>query len=348
MSLFLSPIGNGAQFFSASGQPLNQGQLYSYQAGTTTPQATFTTPSGSVQNANPIILGVDGRPPQEIWQTGGQSYKYVLYDSLSNLIATYDNIAGINDTSPTNVSEWIPTNLTPTYISSTSFSLPGNQTSILAQYGRLKSINTGGIIYSTIASVVYTSLTTVTVTNDSGVLDSGLSAVSYGFLNPTNSSVPANLPQVTVENAANATNLVGSGTISNTTTGGGGLSVNQANSVTTTIDSAVVGTTKALGTSNTQIATTAFVNPGSSIAANGYRKYPDGLIEQWGTFTNGTNPTTVNFNITFANACFGVWLTPLTGGADYDSLSTSVPTTSSFVMYIGSGLYQHFWRALGH
>jgi hypothetical protein len=33
-------------------------------------------------------------------------------------------------------------------------------------------------------------LTTITVVNDSGVLDSGLSAVSYGLLTATNSSVP--------------------------------------------------------------------------------------------------------------------------------------------------------------
>lgn len=97
MAVFLSPIGNGFQFLDSNGKPLNAGLLNTYAAGTTTPTATFTTSAGNVQNANPIVLGVDGRPPQEIWLTGGTAYKFVLTDSLSNLLGTYDNLKGIND-----------------------------------------------------------------------------------------------------------------------------------------------------------------------------------------------------------------------------------------------------------
>ncbi len=83
------------QAFTTGGLPLNAGLLYQYAAGGTTPTATYTTSAGSVQNANPIVLGADGRPPNEIWLVNGTAYRFDLYDSLSNLIASYDNISGI-------------------------------------------------------------------------------------------------------------------------------------------------------------------------------------------------------------------------------------------------------------
>jgi len=99
MAVNLSPIGNGFQFFTTTGLPLNGGYIYTYQAGSTTPQTTYTTITGSIANTNPIQLGTDGRPPQEIWFTEGLSYKFVLTDSANVQIATYDNLYGILGTS---------------------------------------------------------------------------------------------------------------------------------------------------------------------------------------------------------------------------------------------------------
>ena len=93
-TVYLSPIGNGAQFFDANGNPLSGGQLFTYVAGSSTPQATYTTNTGSVQNANPIILGADGRPPQEIWLTSGV-YKFILQDANNITIFSLDNISGM-------------------------------------------------------------------------------------------------------------------------------------------------------------------------------------------------------------------------------------------------------------
>lgn len=67
MSYLLSPIGNGFQFFTTTGTPLNGGFIFTYQAGSTTALATYTTSAGTTANQNPIQLGTDGRPPQEIW-----------------------------------------------------------------------------------------------------------------------------------------------------------------------------------------------------------------------------------------------------------------------------------------
>lgn len=100
MSVNLSPIGNGFQFLTNAGTPLSGGLIYTYQAGSSTPLATYTDNSGNVANANPIVLGSDGRPANEIWLTYGYNYKFVLKDSTGSLIQTYDNLYGILGTIP--------------------------------------------------------------------------------------------------------------------------------------------------------------------------------------------------------------------------------------------------------
>ena len=95
MAYYLSPIGNGFQFFTTTGLPLAGGQIFTYQAGSSTPLATYTSSSGAIANPNPIVLGTDGRPPQEIWLNSGYNYKFVLEDANNNVIAVYDNIYGI-------------------------------------------------------------------------------------------------------------------------------------------------------------------------------------------------------------------------------------------------------------
>ena len=98
MAVNLSPIGNGAQYFSVGGLPLSGGFLYTYTAGTSTPQPSYTTSSGAIANTNPIILDAGGRPPAEIWLTAGVAYKFVLTDALGTPIGpALDNISGIGD-----------------------------------------------------------------------------------------------------------------------------------------------------------------------------------------------------------------------------------------------------------
>jgi hypothetical protein len=100
MAVNLSPIGNGFQFFDNNGAPLNAGKIYTYQAGSSTPLATYTSSSGLTANANPIILGTSGRPPNDIWLTEGYFYKFILKDSSDVTIQTYDNLYGIIGATP--------------------------------------------------------------------------------------------------------------------------------------------------------------------------------------------------------------------------------------------------------
>lgn len=99
MSVVLSPVGGvAAQFFTNSGAVLTGGKIYTYAAGTSTPEPTYTTASGTIAHTNPIVLDAAGRVPDsgEIWLTDGVAYKFVLKTSTDVLIATYDNISGIN------------------------------------------------------------------------------------------------------------------------------------------------------------------------------------------------------------------------------------------------------------
>lgn len=188
MANFLSPIFN-EQTFDANGDPLVGGKLYTYQAGTSTAQATYTTQDGSTQQANPIILNARGEPDNPIWLASGSEYKFILKDSNGVTLRTVDDIGGVNDISSA-ADQWVLYSVAPTYVSATSFTVPGDQTNTFHVGRRLKTTNTGGTIYSRISASAYGSSTTVTVVNDSGTLDSGLSAVSYGFLTATSPSLP--------------------------------------------------------------------------------------------------------------------------------------------------------------
>jgi len=84
--------GVGWQFFDNNGAPLAGGLIYTYAAGTTTPQETYTTSAGTVAHPNPIVLNSAGRVPGgEIWLLP-TSYKFILQTSAAVLIATYDNV----------------------------------------------------------------------------------------------------------------------------------------------------------------------------------------------------------------------------------------------------------------
>lgn len=101
MTVNLSPIGGGAaQFLDNNGSVLSGGKIFTYAAGTTTPQATYTSSSGVTAHTNPIILDAAGRVPSgEIWLTNGFEYKFIIKTSTDVQIGSYDNIAGINASS---------------------------------------------------------------------------------------------------------------------------------------------------------------------------------------------------------------------------------------------------------
>jgi len=111
MAVNLSPIGNGQQFFDNTGLPLNGGLIYTYQAGSTTPLATYTDINGTVANSNPIVLDSSGRLPNEVWLTYGFFYKFVVKTSAAVTLGTYDNLYGIIGVANTSTGTTIPTGM---------------------------------------------------------------------------------------------------------------------------------------------------------------------------------------------------------------------------------------------
>jgi microcystin-dependent protein len=79
-----------AQFIDAAGVPLAGGFLYTYEAGTTTPQATYTDSTAATANSNPIVL--DARGEANIWLSSA-NYKFKLTNAEGTEIWTVDNIA---------------------------------------------------------------------------------------------------------------------------------------------------------------------------------------------------------------------------------------------------------------
>jgi len=111
MAVNLSPVGNGQQFFNNNGVPLSGGLLYTYQAGSSTPLATYTDINGTIANANPIVLNSSGRLDNEVWLTYGFNYKFVLQTSAAVTLGTYDNLYGIIGVTVTSTGTTIPTGM---------------------------------------------------------------------------------------------------------------------------------------------------------------------------------------------------------------------------------------------
>ncbi len=108
--------------------------------------------------------------------------------------------------------------------------------------------------------------------------------------------------------------------------------------------------TAAVGTATTQVASTAFVNRGSSLSINGYRMEPDGSMVQWGQAGGAGSNITVNFPVAFTAAPYSIQLTPrITSGDALGQVPTIVgtPGTSSFVFAPSDGSIGTHWTARG-
>jgi microcystin-dependent protein len=177
MSVNLSPIGNGVSFLGTTGLPLSGGKIYTYQAGSSTPLATYTDVNGTIANSNPIILGTDGRTSSEVWLTYGYNYKFILQDSVGSTIATYDNLYGILGTIPA-ASSTLPTGMillwsgsigsipTGYLLCDGTNSTPDLRDRFIIGAGNTYSVNqTGGTADAIVVSHSHTATSTSTVTD---------------------------------------------------------------------------------------------------------------------------------------------------------------------------------------
>ena len=191
MSLFPPPK---VMFSDSSGVPLSGGKVYFYEPGTSDLKDTYTDQAGGTANANPVIL--DSRGEAAIWLNG--FYKVNVTESDDTQVTGYpiDNVSSGSAATSTTQTEWTSPGDTPTYISATQFSVLNDQSTVYQVYRRIKCTVGASVYYGVITAVAYTTLTTVTVSLDSGSLTSGLSIVDVGILTVTNPSIPEDVRKV--------------------------------------------------------------------------------------------------------------------------------------------------------
>lgn len=104
------------------------------------------------------------------------------------------------------------------------------------------------------------------------------------------------------------------------------------------------GGTETVSVTN-KICTTA--NEPCSKSTNGYKKFADGLIIQWGNIASVNGTATITFPITFPNACVNVIATANNSATSVYPISTYNQTISNFIVR-GTTSQAIFWFALGY
>lgn len=84
------------QFCDAEGSPVAAGKLYSFVAGTDTPQPTYSDVDLDIANSNPILLNAAGQSatPMYLGETG---YKFRLDTPADVPLWTVDMVPGGSD-----------------------------------------------------------------------------------------------------------------------------------------------------------------------------------------------------------------------------------------------------------
>lgn len=100
MAVRIAPVVR-QQFFDNQGRVAAGMKVFTYTAATANKLSTYTSSTGGVANANPIVLDSAGRTPSGFWLTDGLRYKIVLApandtDPPTSPIWTEDNV-GAND-----------------------------------------------------------------------------------------------------------------------------------------------------------------------------------------------------------------------------------------------------------
>jgi len=184
------------QIYGVDGKLLVGGKITSYRAGTTTLEETYGDVGGLVTQTNPIILNNYGMANDPIWLSEGVTYKFVVSDSNDNLMWTYDDIVGVNDTIEIGKyigKEWVLGGA-PTFIDENEFFLNGDVTDVFHFGRRVRLGILDSYVYgSTIESAfdVGTDKTLIKLLMDDGdAITDTLLTVDYGILSYAPQSYP--------------------------------------------------------------------------------------------------------------------------------------------------------------
>jgi len=174
-------------FVQGTNAPLSGGLVYFYSdPGFSIFAPVYAEIGCTTPLSNPVVLDVYGEA--EIFG----NIVYYIRVADANDVRQY-TISGVSFSPAAGVvsqSDWLLQSGALNYISTTSFTIAGNQTGVFHTSRRIKVLVTAGTLYGTVVSSSFGAATTVVVSMDSGSLDSGLSAVSVGLLDSQNTSIP--------------------------------------------------------------------------------------------------------------------------------------------------------------
>ena len=159
------PLASPYSYFADSnGAPLAGGKIYTYVAGTTTPQPTYTDSTLITPLANPVVLDSAGRA--QIWLSG--FYKIVVKDALGNTISTTDNISAVSNGGDMLASTYDPANISEQLVGINAAQTLANKTletpdiTGVTNGGNASTGSLGELISSTVATGSAVSLVTST------------------------------------------------------------------------------------------------------------------------------------------------------------------------------------------
>jgi len=122
---------------------------------------------------------------------------------------------------------------------------------------------------------------------------------------------------------------------------------------TPALPNGTTASTQALNDSTTKLATTAFVNPASSLSSNGYMKLANGVIIQWGVSTIPAAVTTINMPIAFPSNGFSAMSSIADTTGSYTTAAT-LPNLSQITLAARTSTTGAlasspvFWQAIGN